>query len=58
MSGRLSIILHVAVFVAALLGLWWFVLPDSFGEALGEALMAAAMAGSLEVSAIRMGWWD
>ena len=49
--------LHAAVFVAAVLGLWRFVFPDRFGEALGESLMAAAMASTVEFSAIRMKWW-
>ena len=57
MSRRMSIMLHAAVFVAAVLGLWRFVFPDRFGEALGESLMAAAMASTVEFSAIRMKWW-
>jgi hypothetical protein len=59
MTRKLAVFigLQLAVVVAAAVGLWWLIEPDSFAVASADSVIAGAIAVQAEVLAIRHGWW-
>jgi hypothetical protein len=57
MTVRTFLLLHFAGIALGAAVLWWFVFPASPGEALADAITAGAAAGSVELTAARLGWW-
>jgi hypothetical protein len=50
----LFVALHLAAVVGSTIALWWFVLPDSFGEALADSVKAAGAAAYAELWLVRL----
>ena len=54
MKLRTSLIAHGAVTAVGTLAFWWLVLPQAPAEAVADGLMAAFVAGYVEIFAM---WW-
>ena len=55
MTTRALLVAHVVTAVLGTAALWWFVMPGAALEATADGISAAAVAGYVEIMAIRLG---
>jgi hypothetical protein len=49
------VLLHIATTALGTAAFWWFVLPNAPAEAVADGITAAAVAGWVEIMAMRFG---
>jgi hypothetical protein len=54
MSPRTFVLLHLGATFLGISALWWFAMPDRPAEAVADGITAGAVAGYVEILAMRL----